>query len=131
MRDGRRWKYAEYKSTLSEIMDVESDEEIYQGSPPYPTSPAVYSPFIWMLSVRPVRQLTHFSPLSLLFQPDTRLFCHHGPNCHMNQEHHEMYSHDLPIFDSVITPENPQVLIPQILLLLIDREFLVFRKPGR
>jgi hypothetical protein len=92
-----------------EGLDFDSGDESFQGLNNLSSSSAVYSPFIWMLSVRPVRRLTHFSPLSLLFQPDTRLFCHHGPSCQMNQEHQKMYSHDLPIFDSVATPQNPQV----------------------
>jgi hypothetical protein len=95
-------------------MNFDSGDESFRGddtsTSSTTTSPAVYSRLIWMLSVRPVQRLTHFSPLSLLFQPDTRLFCHHGSNCQMNQEHHEMYSHNLPIFDSVVTPDNPEVL---------------------
>lgn len=30
----------------------------------------LYSPNVWMLSVRPVRKLTKFSHLNFLFQPD-------------------------------------------------------------
>lgn len=67
----------------------------------------IYSPNVWMISVRPVRKLTKFSELSLLFQPDIRLFCHRGINCRMNQEHQLMYCHNLPIFTPIITPDNP------------------------
>lgn len=69
----------------------------------------IYSPYVWMVSVRPVRKLTKFSQLSLLFQPDIRLFCSRGVNCTMNQEHQSMYSHQLPSFTSIVTSDNPYV----------------------
>jgi hypothetical protein len=89
--------------------DPDSGDESFAASACGATSEGVYSSRVWMLSIRPVRRLSEFSPSSLLFQPDIRLFCPHGSACSMNQDHQLMYSHELPNFESIVTPDNPEV----------------------
>ena len=71
----------------------------------------IYLATIWMLSVRPVRHMNRFAPTTLLFQPDTRLFCHHGGHCRItNTDHISRYCHDLPqMVSGAKSSQNPLV----------------------
>jgi esterase/lipase superfamily enzyme len=68
-----------------------------------------YSPHVWMISTRPTSTTNKFSKVTLLFQPDTRLFCHRGSSCEISTPQHlELYEHQLPAkITPAPTPENP------------------------
>jgi hypothetical protein len=87
-----------------------SSEESYilQESHPSSSSPD-YKSTVWAISCRPVSHTKHFSDLTLMFRPDTRLFCNKGQSCVVpNDDHHRMYCHALsnPKGASA-TPQNP------------------------
>lgn len=77
------------------------------------TSPATepeYRSSIYLISTRPVSHMNRFSTETLLFQPDTRMYCHHGSDCAVrNKEHTVRYNHVLPAVGATppSTPGNP------------------------
>ena len=82
------------------------DELTVTASPSEPE----YRPSVYLISTRPVSHMNHFSAETLLFQPDTRLFCHHGSDCEVrNRYHRSRYNHVLPAVDSAPakTAHNP------------------------
>ena len=66
-----------------------------QPAPAMP--PPVRSPHLWCCSCRPVSSLKAFTPHSLVFQPDCRLFCPNGVNCKLRGDrtsaHDELFLH--------------------------------------
>lgn len=73
-------------------------------------SQARHSPFVWVISCRPVSHMKHFSEQTLMFHPDTRLFCHNGTSCTVsNARHLEQYCHLLPPKETTAekTESNP------------------------
>lgn len=93
-----------------EVIDhgSESSEENYPH-PNVDNKNPQYSPDIWLISCRPVSTSSRFSDVTLLFQPDIRLFCHKGSNCEVtNKKHFELYCHQLdPTVKPEKTNENP------------------------
>lgn len=57
--------------------------------------PPKYNDSLWAASCRPVSSLNEFTPYSLVFKPDCRLFCPNGLDCKLlgNQKHADLYIH--------------------------------------
>jgi pimeloyl-ACP methyl ester carboxylesterase len=67
-----------------------------------------YSSQVWIISARPSRKMNRFARQTLMFQPDIRLFCHHGERCGIvNRGHWSRYCHTFPSYDNQVTESNP------------------------
>ena len=57
--------------------------------------PPKYNDSLWAASCRPVSSLNEFTPYTLVFKPDCRLFCPNGLDCKLlrNQTHRDLFIH--------------------------------------
>ena len=88
----------------------------------------LYDHNVWIISCRRYRSMSQFASQVLLFQPDTRLFCHKGNACLIQHpDHMARYCHRIPVPQPCLaTHSNPHAipLVQQTYELTADLDFL-------
>ena len=95
--------------TATDIIEQQAADVVLVSIPPIR-----YSDHLWCASCREVSKLNAFSPHTLLYRPDCRLFCPDGPRCKLmrNEEHRALFLHVEPEqVQAEVTASPPTVVL--------------------